>query len=46
MFEFEAYPEPKILKRAVLMHFIRLHGTTLAVAKLLGCSQAYVSERL
>lgn len=46
IFEFEVYPEPKILTKAELTHLMRLHGTTVAVAKFLGCSQPHVSERL
>jgi hypothetical protein len=46
IFEFEAYPEPKILSSADLKPLMRLLGTTVAVAELIGCSQQFVSEKL
>jgi hypothetical protein len=46
IFDLEAYPEPKILSRAELKHLMRSYGTTVAVAKFVGCSQSHVSERL
>jgi hypothetical protein len=46
VFELEAYPEPKILNKAEMKSLIAIHGTTVAVAKFLGCSQSHVWERL
>ena len=39
IFEFEAYPEPKILSAADLKPLMRLLGTTVAVAEYVGSSQ-------
>jgi hypothetical protein len=46
LFEFEAFPEPKILNFQELKHLMKVFGTTVAVAKFLGCSQSHVSEHL
>jgi len=46
IFEFEVYPEPKILSAADLKPLMRLLGTTVAVAEYVGCGQQFVSERL
>jgi len=46
LFELEAYPEPKILNSFELKRIMGVFGTTVAVAKFLGCSQSHVSERL
>ena len=46
LFELEAYPEPKSLISDELKHLMDVLGTTVAVAKFLGCSQSHVSERL
>ena len=46
IFDLEAYLEPKILTRAELLHLKRIYRTTMAIAKFLGCSQVFVSERL
>jgi hypothetical protein len=45
IFELEVYPEPKILSRSELNRLIRTHGTTVAVAKIIGGSQQFVSGR-
>jgi DNA invertase Pin-like site-specific DNA recombinase len=44
--EIEAYPEPKILSRAEKKKLLAYYGSTVAVARFLGCSQSFVSERL
>jgi hypothetical protein len=46
IFDLETYPEPKILSKAELGSLIAIYGTTVALAKFLGCSQAHVWERL
>jgi hypothetical protein len=44
IFELEAYPEPKILSTTELRQLLKTHKTAVAVAKLLGCSQVFVSD--
>ena len=46
LFDFEVYPEPKILTREDLKPLLKVHRNTVALAKFLGCSQAFVWERL
>lgn len=46
IFELEAYPEPNILSAAELTPLMRFLVTTVSVAKYLGCSQQFVSDRL
>jgi len=46
IFEFEAYPEPKILTKIELRRLMRLHGTTVAVGRHVGASQQFVSKHL
>jgi hypothetical protein len=46
IFDLDAYPEPKILSSAEIKKLVALYGSTTAVARFLGCSQSFVSERL
>lgn len=41
IFEFEAYPEPKILTRAEMRGLMRLYDSQEAVAEFLECSQSH-----
>jgi len=45
-FDLEAFPEPKILESKELGRLLRVFGSTVTVARFLGCSQSHVSERL
>jgi hypothetical protein len=45
LFELEAYPEPKVLSSQELKRLITIFGTTVAVAKFIGCSQSHISEK-
>lgn len=45
-FEFEVYPEPKILTSEEIKQLAKTQGSTVALARFLGCSQAFVWERL
>jgi hypothetical protein len=45
IFDFEAYPEPKILTRQEIRALIRRFGTTVKTAKFLTVSQSFVWDR-
>jgi hypothetical protein len=46
VFELEAYPEPKVLVNGELTTLLQRFTTTVAVAKFVGASQAFVWEKL
>ncbi len=46
IFDLTAYPEPKTLTREELKQLVKSYRSTVALAHFLGCSQAFVWERL